>query len=528
MASEGVRSRSWLSLPLKLMLSYLLVSALIAVPAFYPLRESLRETLERAEQQDLLAQVREVAAQVRGHTDASLATQVKNFAHVLLARVTVIDGAGFVIADSEVAPSALTRVENHADRPEVRRARAAGAGVDARLSATTGVELVYAAVPIDPDRRDGEVVRIALPRARVAKTVAEAMLALRVGVGVGVSAALALSLIAVLSVSVPLRRLRDVARAFAVANWVEVKRPWSGDELRQLADALDELGRQLRHQLVAVGAAEGLVLQAVESLATPAALLGETFVPLAVNGALRMRTGLTPDREETVFAELRAELAAAAAEHRDLERMPIRALTRGTIPDGARFHLTALARPDAPPLWLVVLERSDRGGIPGDVQVAAAALAEAEARLPAATPELAELRGTVSELIAAIGVEPAAPSAPVPLELLLRTAVAGVGDAAKVAARLELPDELPTMYVVDRQGLLVRTVRLLLQLALHAPGGRRLAMTIQPDGSRVHLRIEGVAPDVTALARLGRLIGAEAHRTADPGREAVWLTLRRA
>jgi len=54
-----------------------------------------------------------------------------------------------------------------------------------------------------------------------------------------------LSLIAVLSVSVPLRRLRDVARAFAVANWVEVKRPRSGDELRQLADR--ETRRPLRH-----------------------------------------------------------------------------------------------------------------------------------------------------------------------------------------------------------------------------------------------------------------------------------------
>lgn len=510
------------------MLSYLLVSALIVLPAFYPLRESLRGTLERAEKQDLLAQVREVADLLRGHTDAALVTQVQNFARVLRARVTVIDGAGFVIADSGVAASELARVENHADRPEVRRARESGAGVDARHSATIGVELVYAAVPADPDRRDGEIVRIASPRARVTQTVTDAMLALRVGVGVGVSAALVLSLIAVLSVSVPMRRLRDVARSFATANWVEVKRPWSGDELRQLADALDELGRQLRHQLVAVGAAEALVLQAVESLATPAALLGDTFMPLTVNGSLRMRAGLTPDLEETVFAEVRAELAAAAAKHQDLERVPIRALTRGTIPDDARFHLTALARPDAPPLWLVVLERSDRGGIPGAVQAAVAALADAEGCLPAAAPELAELRRTVSELIAAIGVEPAAPPAPVLLELVLRTAVAGAGDAAEVAARLELPDELPAMYVVDRNGFLVRAVRLLLQLVLRTAGRRRLAMMILPDGSRVHLRIEGVAPDVTALARLGRLIGAEAHRVEAPGREAVWLTLRRA
>ncbi|HEX3483099.1 MAG TPA: hypothetical protein VHT91_49150 [Kofleriaceae bacterium] len=349
-------------LPFKLMLSYLLVAALIALPVFYPLRDSLRGTLERAEQQGLLAQAREVAAVLRGQTDAALVAQVTRLARVLQARVTVIDAAGHVITDSEVEPSALARVENHAARPEVRHAREVGAGVDARNSATLGVDLVYAAVPLDPDHLDGEVVRIASPRARVAQTVAEAMLALRLGVGVGVSAALALSLVAALLVSLPLRRLRDVARAFAAASWVEVKRPRSRDELGELADALDELGRQLRHQLVAVGAAEAMVLQAVESLATPAALLGDTLAPLAVNGALRTRAGLTPDLEDRVFADVRAELAAVVADHRGVERVAVRALIRGAISDDARFQLTALARPDAPPLWLLVLDAADADG----------------------------------------------------------------------------------------------------------------------------------------------------------------------
>ena len=129
MALAGVRSRSWLPLPLKLMLSYLLVAALIALPVFYPLRDSLRGTLERAEQQGLLAQVREVATSLRGYTDAALVAQVTNLARVLLARVTVIDAAGHVLADSEVESSALGRVENHAGRPEVRAARGGGAAL---------------------------------------------------------------------------------------------------------------------------------------------------------------------------------------------------------------------------------------------------------------------------------------------------------------------------------------------------------------------------------------------------------------
>src|SRR5262249_33567531 len=160
----------------------------IVLPVLYPLRDSLRGTLERAEQQGLLAQAREVAARLRGYTGAALSAQVTSYARVLQSRVTVIDAAGDGIAHSGVEPSALAQVENHAARPEVRHAREFGAGVDARHSATTGVDLVYAAVPLDPGRPDGEIVRISLPRARVAQMVADAMLALRLGVGVGVSA----------------------------------------------------------------------------------------------------------------------------------------------------------------------------------------------------------------------------------------------------------------------------------------------------------------------------------------------------
>jgi hypothetical protein len=201
---------------------------------------------------------------------------------------------------------------------------------------------------------------------------------------------------------------------------------------------------------------------------------------------------------------MREELAAAAAAHRNCARLPIRALARGSIPGDARFYLTALARPAAPPLWLVVLEEPDPG------------------------TELAELRGAVAGLLAAVGTEPGAPTLPARIEPLLRAAAAGVIDPAELAARFELPTEPPELYVVDRGGLAVRAVRLLLQLALRAAGGRRLAVTVRPDGDRVHVRVEGVAPDVTPLARFGRLLGAPADRDQTPGREAIWVSLHRA
>lgn len=71
------------------------------------------------------------------------------------ARVTIIDPAGVVLADSYESP---TLMENHADRPEVTGAIASGIGRDTRVSATGGEQILYTAVPITVE---GDVVGVA-------------------------------------------------------------------------------------------------------------------------------------------------------------------------------------------------------------------------------------------------------------------------------------------------------------------------------------------------------------------------------
>jgi two-component system phosphate regulon sensor histidine kinase PhoR len=76
------------------------------------------------------------------------------------ARITIIRADGVVIADSGVALSALSTLENHATRPEIVAARASGSGFSTRHSATIERDLFYLARRIN-DR--GDVVRLALP-----------------------------------------------------------------------------------------------------------------------------------------------------------------------------------------------------------------------------------------------------------------------------------------------------------------------------------------------------------------------------
>src|SRR5262249_10163807 len=60
-------------------------------------------------------------------------------------RLTLIAGDGKVLADSARTPEEVLRMENHAGRPEVVQARAAGEGSAVRKSATAGRPSVYAA-----------------------------------------------------------------------------------------------------------------------------------------------------------------------------------------------------------------------------------------------------------------------------------------------------------------------------------------------------------------------------------------------
>jgi two-component system phosphate regulon sensor histidine kinase PhoR len=60
-------------------------------------------------------------------------------------RVTLIDSAGRVVADSDVPFGELAAVENHASRPEIVSAAGSGYGEDTRRSATVNREFLYVA-----------------------------------------------------------------------------------------------------------------------------------------------------------------------------------------------------------------------------------------------------------------------------------------------------------------------------------------------------------------------------------------------
>ncbi len=87
----------------------------------------------------------------------------------LEARLTIIHADGRVLGDSDVPLDRLPTVESHADRPEVRAARATGLGWAERASETVAQSLLYVAVPVGE-----QVIRASVSTERVYSSVARA------------------------------------------------------------------------------------------------------------------------------------------------------------------------------------------------------------------------------------------------------------------------------------------------------------------------------------------------------------------
>ena len=81
-------------------------------------------------------------------------------------RITLIDGTGAVLLDTQADPA---QMENHNARPEIVAARASGFGSSVRHSDTIHQDAVYVATPLDKTKPDGVVLRLSYPQSAWAK-----------------------------------------------------------------------------------------------------------------------------------------------------------------------------------------------------------------------------------------------------------------------------------------------------------------------------------------------------------------------
>ncbi len=181
-------------------------------------------------------------------------------------RLTIILPGGEVVADSLIGSDRLGALENHADRPEVREALAGRVGVSQRRSISAKEEHRYSAVPI---LSGGKIVGVA--RTSLSGDILNRRLnrVRAITWGTGFAAFLLMlfgTAIRARSVTGPLNEIRDAALEFSSGVRTRRIRLHTGDELEDVADALNQTAAHLEQTITQLDAQKARLATLLENL----------------------------------------------------------------------------------------------------------------------------------------------------------------------------------------------------------------------------------------------------------------------
>jgi two-component system phosphate regulon sensor histidine kinase PhoR len=231
------------------------IAAAVALGALLVLAGPALESRARHQTADTLAAEARLMARVvedelaRGTSKDALDPVVDAAARDVEARVTVIAPDGRVLADSSVSGPELVRLENHANRPEVKEALAGRSGQAQRHSATIGEDLLYAAVPVWQDGRIVAVARLSRSLATVGAQAEDLWRSAALALLAALAATALVSFLLSASLARSLQAIMDTARQYAAGNLQARIRVGRDDELGELARIINLSADQLHGRM---------------------------------------------------------------------------------------------------------------------------------------------------------------------------------------------------------------------------------------------------------------------------------------
>ena len=161
-------------------------------------------------------------------------------------RLTMILPDGRVVGDSDQQPA---KMENHADRPEFRRAMNGQTGRSVRFSDTLGKNMMYIAVPLKEQEQTIAVVRGSLSVIAVDKALNDIYAKIAWGVIGAAICAAGVTLVVSRKITRPIEQMKDAAKRFAAGQLDHRVPVPDSEELAELAGALNETADRLKRTI---------------------------------------------------------------------------------------------------------------------------------------------------------------------------------------------------------------------------------------------------------------------------------------
>lgn len=226
----------------KWVVAFLAIGILTVTVAALLLQRELRTDLTSRTEEEMVAGARIIALMPA----AEIARHAGELSKRTSARLTLIDAAGRVIADSG---SGDREFDDHMNRSEIQEARLRGVGRAIRYSHTLKREMLYVALPLDGGAKAAGYVRLARPLEEITRTIDQRRQAFFGIVIVIVAAALLMALLFSLRMVAPIGRLAAFTGKIRTGNVSGVLRIDSRDEVGELSRNINEIVAVLQEKI---------------------------------------------------------------------------------------------------------------------------------------------------------------------------------------------------------------------------------------------------------------------------------------
>lgn len=298
----------------KLFAAFLMVVLIATIATDVAVRSRWEDSLFQQIHTSLVEKVRALAAAVEHEPNRPLPELAEEFGAAVDARVTIIDSSGRVLADTRANP---LEMENHSTRPEFIAAFHGHVGSATRVSHTVGIPFLYVAVPIH-----GGAVRLAYPLSAIQETTA------RIRRWLFAASALALLISAFIAAFISDRIARRLGRIMAFANSIAAGdlavrlEDKTGDEIAQLAGALDQTARKLESSFAELETSHRQLEAVLNSMPDPVFVVARDKRIQWANDPVRRlaRTGtgvalIDAFRDPALLEAVEASLAGTSVSH---------------------------------------------------------------------------------------------------------------------------------------------------------------------------------------------------------------------
>jgi two-component system phosphate regulon sensor histidine kinase PhoR len=233
--------------------------------------------------QDLQARATLVADEVQRTSREAWPGLARRLSARSQARVTLLDEAGQVLADSGVQDADVATMENHGQRPEVEEASRGGHGWSVRQSHTLNARMLYAAVGLHP----GGVVRLAVSLDAWDATLRRTHVLLGLAVLLGLVLSVLATAMAARLMSRSVLRLTSLARELANGNLDQRVHTQGTDEVAELGRALNGLAENLSRTLQELRVERDLLGRILEDMREGVVVLDGDGRAVMLNVALK-------------------------------------------------------------------------------------------------------------------------------------------------------------------------------------------------------------------------------------------------